>query len=147
MSKNNIKIYIADWLTENNKLTGIRRQVFIEEQMVPKELEWDEFDNSSTHFLVSYQGETVACARLQADGKIGRMAVLKEYRNQGIGHRILQFILQEAGNKKFKIIYLHAQLSALIFYEKHGFIATGDIFYEANIAHRKMCLKHCLTSA
>ncbi len=140
MRKDITEVYIADWALEKNSLSKIRRQVFIEEQQVPEELEWDEFDVTSTHFLARYQGKFIACARLKADGQIGRMAVLTTYRNQGVGTRLLQFVIRNAHYAKYNNIYLHAQLNALHFYEKQGFVASGDVFYEANIAHREMFL-------
>ena len=143
MSEANIKIRIADWNTEKNSLATIRRQVFIEEQHVPEELEWDEFDHSCTHFIVTLADKTIATARLKPDGRIGRMAVLAEYRHQGIGYRLLQFVLQHAARLNLKQVTLHAQVSAIPFYEKHGFTAVGKVFYEANIPHREMSLKIC----
>ena len=143
MSKHNIKIHIADWHTEKDSLAQIRRRVFIAEQKVPEELEWDEFDDSSIHFLVTREDQPIACARLKPDGKIGRMAVLAEHRNQGTGSKLLQFILRKAGEQKLEKVYLHAQVTAVPFYEKQGFTAVGDIFYEADIPHREMLKKVC----
>ncbi|MCK4834433.1 MAG: GNAT family N-acetyltransferase [Gammaproteobacteria bacterium] len=143
MSKHNTEIRIADWKTEKDSLKQIRQTVFIEEQKVPVELEWDEFDDSSTHFIATLEGQHIACARLKPDGQIGRMAVLAEHRNQGAGSKLLQFILRTAGRQKTCNVYLHAQVSAVLFYEKHGFTTTGDIFYEANIPHREMLRKIC----
>lgn len=143
MSEQNIKTRIADWHTDKTSLSQIRRLVFIEEQNVPEDLEWDEFDDSSMHFLVTREDRPIACARLKPDGQIGRMAVLAELRNEGIGSKLLQFVLQEAEEQKFKRVYLHAQLTAVPFYKKQGFIETGDIFYEANIPHREMLRKVC----
>jgi predicted GNAT family N-acyltransferase len=145
MDRNNtgslVKIRIADWQKDKDELTGIRQQVFIEEQQVPEDMEWDEYDDTSTHFLATLKDKTIATARLKPDGQIGRMAVLTEFRNQGIGSKLLQFILQDAGRKDFKKIYLHAQLTAIPFYEKYGFTAHGEVFYEADIPHRKMQLQ------
>ena len=142
MSDQNVNVRVADWHTDKASLRQIRRQVFIEEQKVPEELEWDEFDDSSIHFLASCEGKPVACARLKADGQIGRMAVLAEYRNRGLGRKLLQFILQTSEQKLSKV-YLHAQLTAVPFYKKQEFIETGEIFYEANIPHREMFKKVC----
>ena len=141
MSKANIKIRIANWNNDKKSLAQIRRHVFIEEQNVSEELEWDEYDDSSTHFLVTLADKVIATARLKADGQIGRMAVLAEYRNRGIGSELLHFVLQHAASLNLKQIYLHAQLDAIPFYEKQGFTAFGDIFYEANIPHLKMLKK------
>ena len=141
MSEHGIEIHIADWHTDKDSLTLIRRQVFIEEQNVPEELEWDEFDESSIHVLITLKDQPIACARLKPDGQIGRMAVLAAHRNKGTGSRMLEFILKKAAETNREDVYLHAQETAISFYEKHGFIAVGDIFYEANIPHREMLRK------
>lgn len=137
----NINICIAYFQKDWKKLSQIRRTVFIEEQHVPVDMEWDEFDEVSTHFLAYLGDKPVATARLKPDGQIGRMAVLPEFRNQNIGNKLLTFVLKIATRKQIKSIYLHAQVSAISFYEKQGFIAHGETFYEAEIAHRIMYLK------
>jgi len=139
--KHNIEICIANWGTDKDSLSKIRRRVFIEEQNVPEDMEWDEHDNSATHFLVTHEDKVIACARLKTDGQIGRMAVLAEYRNKGIGSKLLQFVLLTARQQNLKNIYLHAQVSALSFYKKHGFTTCGHVFYEANIPHQEMSKK------
>ena len=141
MSSNqkHITVRLANWSTEKEILSNIRTKVFIEEQLAPQALEWDDLDESSTHYLAEIDGTTVATARLKTDGQLGRMAVLKKFRNQGIGSKLLQFILQNNTNKQQ--LYLHAQVSAIPFYQKQGFIEYDDIFYEANIPHRKMIKK------
>lgn len=141
MSLDNIEIKQVSWQKHKEDLSTIRRQVFIEEQNVPEELEWDEYDESSIHFLATIEQKVIAVARLKPDGQIGRMAVLAEYRKQGTGSELLHFILQVATSKNFDKVYLHAQTTAIPFYEKQGFIIQGDIFYEANIPHRGMLKK------
>ena len=117
--------------------------MFIEEQEVPEALEWDEFDNTSSHFLAMLDDSAVATARLMPNGQIGRMAVLAEYRNKGLGRQLLQFVLQQAKKNKLKKVHLHAQTNALAFYEKQGFTTSSEIFYEANIPHREMLKEIC----
>ena len=136
-------IVVATWKDHADVLGQVRRTVFIEEQNVPEELEWDEFDESSAHFLVTIKDQAIACARLKDDGQIGRMAVLAEYRNRGIGYQLLQYVIQYAAKNEFKKLYLHAQLDAIAFYEKQGFVPESDIFYEANIPHREMLKNLC----
>jgi len=131
-------IRIADWAQEKEPLSSVRRQVFIIEQKVPEALEWDEFDKTATHFAASIDGKIIGTARLTTDGQIGRMAVLKPCRNQGIGSRLLQLALSTAEDEHYPKVYLHAQVEAIPFYEKHGFTAEGGVFYEANIPHRGM---------
>ncbi len=143
MSENHLVIRLADWEKDKTALSAIRNQVFIKEQNVPEDMEWDEFDSNASHFLALENNQAIACARLKTDGQIGRMAVLPEYRNKGTGKKLLQFVLQEATAQNLGMVYLHAQLSALDFYEKQGFTARGDVFYEANIPHREMLKKIC----
>ena len=131
-------IRIANWTEEKQQLSDIRRQVFIVEQEVPEELEWDEFDETATHLIALIDGEVIGTARLKIDGQIGRMAVLKPYRHRGIGSRLLQLALTTARDMHYPKVYLHAQVEAIPFYEKHGFTAEGEVFYEANIPHRGM---------
>lgn len=143
MSSESIKIHIASWQNDKEVLTKIRHHIFIEEQNVPEELEWDEHDNSSTHFFVTSDDRVIAVARLKTDGQIGRMGVLAEYRRQGIGSKLLNFVLQFAASRNLDKVYLHAQTQAIAFYQEHGFIAQGDVFFEANIPHREMLKKIC----
>ena len=143
MFNDDINLRISDWHTDKEQLSTIRRLVFIEEQNVPEELEWDEDDATATHFLVTHDHEVIATARLKPDGQIGRMAVLAKYRNHGIGSKLLRFVLQTAAQKNLKNIYLHAQTTAIHFYEKHGFETQGELFYEADIPHRTMRLNIC----
>ncbi len=142
-TQDSIVVRTADWHSDKKHLTQIRRLVFIEEQKVPENLEWDEFDQSAIHFLVTHKNQPVGCARLKADGQIGRMAILANIRNQGIGSKLLQFVLQQAVTENLNTVYLHAQLTAVSFYQKHGFKVSGEFFFEANIPHREMSRKVC----
>ncbi len=141
MPKNEITITVSSWDADKNKLAIIRQRVFIEEQQVPQEMEWDEHDATATHFLVTVNNKSIACARLKTDGQIGRMAVLPAYRDQGIGSKLIRFIIQHAAKLAFKKLTLHAQTPAIPFYEKYGFSICSELFFEANIPHRKMQLK------
>ncbi len=138
MKTTNLITKIANWDKDKPALQMIRRKVFIEEQQVPVEMEWDEFDVTSTHFLCTLENKVIATARLKSDGQIGRMAVLQDYRNLGFGNKLLVFVIKTARDNNFKKLYLHAQVSAIPFYEKQGFSVCSDIFYEANISHRGM---------
>jgi len=135
------EIITTDWQHDKDALSAIRRKVFIDEQHVPEQLEWDEDDDSATHFLARIGNRNVACARLTADGKIGRMAVLEQYRNQGIGRQLLQQVIAHARDEAYPTLYMHAQASAMGFYEKAGFTVSGEPFMEAGIPHREMCLQ------
>ncbi len=119
----------------------IRRLVFIDEQGVPAEIELDADDAIAFHALALDGTVPVGCGRLVVrDGlaKIGRMAVLRERRGQGIGRSILTFLMDRARQQGFARAVLHAQLSAEGFYLKNGFLPEGEIFEEAGIPHRRM---------
>ncbi len=116
----------------------IRTSVFIKEQHVPIEMEWDEFDNDSMHILAYYNNKPVGTARLLNDGHIGRMAVLKDYRNRNIGQNMLKYILKLAKNKSIQRIQLSAQEHAVEFYKKYGFSVTSDVYLDAGIPHYDM---------
>ncbi len=136
MSK--IIIRIADFKTDFTQIKEIRTAVFIKEQNVPVELEWDEFDNDSTHILAYYNNKAVATARLVNDGHIGRMAVLKVYRRRNIGKKMLKYILELAHKNQITKIELSAQQHAVEFYKKQGFSVISDIYLDAGIPHYDM---------
>jgi predicted GNAT family N-acyltransferase len=120
---------------------AIRRIVFIEEQHVPEEIEMDADDAHAFHAVALDGNRPVGCGRMVAhDGyvKIGRMAVLRERRGEGIGRSILTFLMQHAKRQGFSRAVLHAQLSAEGFYLKNGYIPEGEVFEEAGITHRRM---------
>lgn len=133
-------VRVVDWETEMLTLRNIRTTVFIREQQVPVDLEWDEFDMISTHFLAfNNHREAVGTARLLPDGHIGRMAVLKEWRGKGYGSAILKKILKELRARHMQKAMLNAQISAVKFYERFGFQqVSGEKFFEAGIPHVKM---------
>ena len=129
----------AEWTQDEAALAGIRRRVFIEEQRVPEDLEWDGLDEAATHLIVeSTDGEPIATVRLLKDGHIGRMAVMRDWRGRGVGRALLAAILTTARNAGLDAVFLHAQIDAIPFYERSGFVAEGDIFMDAGIPHRTM---------
>ena len=138
--KNSIDLQVVDWHHRQDALKAIRKSVFIDEQHVPKDLEWDGQDNDCIHFLASVNAIPVATARLTAKGQIGRMAVLRKYRGIGIGSRLLAAVIEQARQSRFEQVFLHAQVNVIGFYEKCGFSAEGDIFIDAGIEHRTMRL-------
>ena len=135
---NNIVIKIVDFKEHFSEIKNIRSTVFIKEQHVPEELEWDEFDKSSTHILAYYDNKAVGTARLLEDGHIGRMAVLKAYRNRNIGKNMLKYLISLAQEKSIKNIELSAQEHATEFYKKYGFSIYGDVYMDAGIPHFDM---------
>jgi len=129
----------TNWQQSRTALSAVRRAVFIEEQRVPAALEWDGLDESCYHVLVTAAGNRpVGTGRMKPDGHIGRMAVLKDYRGQGVGSAILTALLDIARQQQRSEVYLYAQVAAIPFYEKHGFTANGEQFMDAGIPHRSM---------
>jgi len=130
-----IRLLQLDWDEAQVLAKPIRTSVFIEEQGVPEADEWDDEDGSSLHIVVTKNGHAVATARLTKKGKIGRMAVLKAHRQQGIGSMMLTELIQAAKQADLQSIKLWAQIHAQGFYKKQGFIAYGDVFLDAGIPH------------
>ena len=128
--------------TEFYKTPGIktvRKQVFIREQHVPEELEWDEHDANAIHVVAfDADDQAIGTARLLADGHIGRMAVLEAWRKNGVGSAMLEKLLLLAQQRSLSKVFLHAQTSAIGFYEYHGFRVLGEEFMDAGIPHRYM---------
>ena len=132
----------ASWQTDRPALERIREAVFIREQGVPTALEWDSADATCLHALAeTVNRDPVGTGRLEADGKIGRIAILRQHRNAGIGAAVLQHLIREAQRRGMKQVYLFAQVSALAFYQRHGFVPEGNVFMEAGIPHRRMQLR------
>jgi hypothetical protein len=141
MIDNNAKVIRACWENYSVDLRKIREIVFMKEQLVPKEEEWDGQDERSWHYLaISKEGNPIGCARLMPSGQIGRMAVLKEQRGLGIGALLLDSVVIHAKELKIEHIFLHAQTYAIGFYEKAGFKVHGEEFMDANIPHYAMNL-------
>ncbi|HJT51804.1 MAG TPA: GNAT family N-acetyltransferase [Nitrosospira sp.] len=135
-------VRVASWENDSGALRAIREMVFIREQGVPPELEWDELDTSCLHLLaVDPAGNPVGTARLSPGGKIGRMAVLKECRGKGMGNMLMQRLLAEAQNMQIQQVALNAQMQATNFYKKFGFMVAGEEFMEAGIPHVRMVLQ------
>ena len=128
-----------NWDEARDTASRIRFTVFVEEQRVPIEIEWDDQDAKSLHALAySAAGEAIATGRLLPDGHIGRMAVLKEWRGKGVGGAILERLMAAARERGDQEIELFAQTHALEFYRRYGFVEQGEVFEEAGIPHQAM---------
>lgn len=133
-----IQVRIADWQKDNADIRRIRDSVFIAEQAVPPELEWDSEDAGATHFL-AFEGEfAVATARLLSDGHIGRVAVLKDWRGLKIGDTLMRAVIAEAERRGLHRQVLSAQVHATRFYQRFGFVVLSDEYLDAGIAHVDM---------
>ena len=141
MSEGAFAVRLTDWRTDAEALRLVRRRVFIDEQRVPENLEWDDVDEACTHALASgSDGAPVGCGRLLADGHIGRMAVLASWRGRGVGDALLATLVETARARGDARVLLNAQTHALPFYARHGFVAQGAPFEEAGIPHQAMRL-------
>jgi predicted GNAT family N-acyltransferase len=135
-----LEILEGDWRFLRDAASDIRRVVFIEEQHVSREEEWDGRDPESHHFLALLDGRPVGTARLLTDAHIGRVAVLAEARGRGIGVALMQAAISTARRHGHAAVELAAQTHALAFYESLGFRPCGETFIEAGILHRNMQL-------
>ncbi len=136
---NPFSVRLADWERDHRALRQVRTLVFIEEQSVPEDLEWDRDDADAVHLLaVDAASWPIGTARLIATGQIGRMAVLPEWRNRGVGSTLLREILDIAREPGRPAPFLNAQVSALHFYLGMGFEQMGERFEEAGIPHQRM---------
>jgi predicted GNAT family N-acyltransferase len=139
MSEPLYRLRPARWPEDREALRLVRETVFVQEQKVPAELEWDGMDDQCLHMLAEDdQGHPIGTGRLLPDGHIGRMAVLRQWRGQGVGTALLRKLMQEGEKRGFRELVLAAQLQAMPFYEKEGFVAEGDVFDDAGIPHRNM---------
>jgi predicted GNAT family N-acyltransferase len=137
----NYRIERARWPEDAADLRAVREAVFVREQGVPAELEWDGADPACLHWLArARDGRPIGTARLKPDGHLGRMAVLAAWRGLGVGSALLAEVLARARDRGLARVYLNAQVQAVPFYARHGFAVTGPPFEEAGIAHRRMAL-------
>ncbi len=132
-------VLVCNWEAARERARAIRYSVFVEEQGVPVELEWDDLDAPSWHALAfADDGTPVATGRLLPDGHIGRMAVLKAARGAGMGARVLDALMAKAAELGYAELILNAQTHAAPFYARVGFEQVGEAFEEAGIPHIEM---------
>ncbi len=137
-----IEVEQTSWEVSSGVLADIRHKVFVEEQHVPVEEEIDEHDQHAAHWLAyGPNDKAMATSRMLSDGHIGRMAVLKEYRERGVGSSLMRNMIRYAIREGMDQMFLYAQIKAVPFYEGFGFIAQGDPFMDAGIPHKTMLLK------
>jgi len=131
---------LMTWDEARTHASPIRFTVFCEEQGVPREIELDEHDAVSVHAVVFEDEMPIATGRLLPDGHIGRMAVLKSWRNRGVGGLMLQKLIERAKARGDREVALSAQVHAVAFYRAHGFVEEGAEYLEAGIRHQAMRL-------
>ncbi|MES2354308.1 MAG: GNAT family N-acetyltransferase [Pseudomonadota bacterium] len=135
------KISEISWEEGSYELAAIRRVVFVLEQNVPEDLEWDGIDPQCCHVLArDFTGRPVGTGRLLPDGHIGRMAVLKPWRGNGVGAAMLAHLIAIAKRFGHQTLMLNAQTYAVPFYAKYGFQPEGEEFIDAGIPHQAMRL-------
>ncbi|MCH7387026.1 GNAT family N-acetyltransferase [Acinetobacter modestus] len=127
-----------DQLQQDAKL--IRTQVFICEQGITEADEWDDQDVISQHFVIYDQYQPIATARLLENNSVGRVAVLKAYRGQGLGQMIMLEIIGYAQKQRRSVLTLSSQVHAISFYEKLGFTVQGNSYDECGIPHIEMTM-------
>lgn len=126
----------GDWTTLGPAAGMIREAVFVVEQGVPLEMEYDECDSGGLHVIAfGPAGETIGTGRLLPDGHIGRLAVLRDWRGRGVGRALMCRLMDAARRRGMTDLALHAQVSVAGFYERLGFVARGEEFMEVGIPH------------
>ena len=136
----NIQIVQTCWVESENDLRTIRTPVFIEEQLVAPDFEWDEVDQTAVHLLAKHANEPIACLRIIVYDKIGRMAVLKDWRRKGLGSALLLEAVKICKAHGSKSLHLSAQTHAIHFYQQAGFKVTSDVYQDLHIPHVDMQL-------
>lgn len=132
----------VSWQTHERQLRFIREQVFILEQQVPVEMEWDGQDVAAQHLLaLNVTGQAVGCARVLFDNSIGRMAVLAPWRGMGAGSALLNRAIALCQLQNTQAVTLSAQVHAIAFYERSAFEVLSTPYIDANILHVNMRLK------
>ena len=138
-SAQGFRIRDVTWAQEEEKLRAVRLAVFVVEQNIPEEHEWDEQDAVSVHALAEDRdGVPIGCGRLLPDGHIGRLAVLSDWRGQGVGAGLLLHLVELARERGHARVLLNAQTHAVPFYARYGFEPSGEPFMEAGIPHQEM---------
>ncbi len=132
-------VRFASWDKDCQLIKDIRHSVFVVEQSVPPELEWDGSDQECKHVIALERGRCIGTGRISSSGHIGRMAVDHRCRDQGVGRSILMALIEHASDQlALTSVSLNAQISAVDFYEKQGFYRVGDEFWDAGIMHIRM---------
>jgi predicted GNAT family N-acyltransferase len=133
------RVEAIDYASGVDDLRAVREPVFVQEQQVPIELEWDELDPLCVHVIArDSEGRPIGTGRLTPERKVGRMAVLPDWRGRGVGDALLLALIGQAELRRWPELRLHSQVSALGFYVKHGFVPYGERFVEAGIEHQSM---------
>ena len=143
---NFFSVQLLSWQNGQPLLRVVREAVFMREQGVSSEMEWDGLDEACHHLLaLSAAGDAIGCARISPEGYIGRLAVVSEWRGKRVGSSLLESLLGYARSQHYAQVALGAQIQAVPFYGRFNFTEVGEIFMDANMPHIKMqlSLKNC----
>jgi YbgC/YbaW family acyl-CoA thioester hydrolase len=145
-----VEMKVGAWADLGDDASQVRHEVFVEEQKIPKELEWDAADADAVH-AVAYNrlgmplatGRYLPYAAASRPGvvKVGRMAVKRVMRGAGVGRDVLFALMDAARTRGEKEVVLHAQRSAEAFYARLGYAVSGEPFEEAGIPHIEMHMR------
>ncbi len=131
-----LQVLLATWEQDSAAIRAVRNAVFSVEQGISETLDFDGRDHDCVHVLARVgEGEIIGTARMLPDGHVGRIAVHKEWRGQGVGTRLVEHLTEVARDRGFAEIHLHSQVQAVAFYSRLEFEACGDMFMEAGIEH------------
>jgi predicted GNAT family N-acyltransferase/ADP-ribose pyrophosphatase YjhB (NUDIX family) len=127
------------WGELREPASAVRRAVFVEEMQVHPDVDFDGTDEDSVHLVAFRDGRAIGTGRVRpCEARIGRVAVLREHRGQGVGRTIVLRLVREAIRLGLPEVRLHAQAHAAGFYRDLGFVPEGEPFEEANIVHHFM---------
>ena len=136
------RIVKAQWPEQAELLRQLRETVFVIEQRVDPDIEWDGTDHECTHALaIASDGAAIGTGRLEPNGKLGRIAVLLSHRGEGIGKAIVNQLIDYAREAGHDMVYLNSQTHARGFYEQFGFQVDGHVYMVAGIPHQRMTLQ------
>jgi predicted GNAT family N-acyltransferase len=134
-----VRVELMPWEKAESLAAPLRFAIFVGEQNVPAGIELDDLDEKCMHAIAFDEaGKPIGTGRLLPEGKIGRMAVVKEWRRRGVGAELLEALVAEAQRRGHTEVKLSAQLQAAEFYRSHGFVAEGKVYEEAGILHQMM---------
>jgi predicted GNAT family N-acyltransferase len=136
----NIQIKQVSWSEAEQHLRAIRTPVFVIEQSVAPDFEWDEIDYSAVHLLATIENAPIACLRIIDYHKIGRMAVLRAFRKNGLGAALLLEAVKLCRAHGSTSVHLSAQTHAIAFYQGCGFKVTSEVYQDVHIPHVDMQL-------
>lgn len=133
------KPHRARWQKHSSEIKDIREKVFICEYRIPKENEFDKSDSDCEHVLIRNESDLpIATGRIGSSGKISRIAVLKQYRQQGIHQQVIKQLLNIAKAKGIQKVYIDSELEQVALYTKQGFTLEGSVFMDAGIPKQSM---------